>query len=495
MSNGQQEAPSRATDAQVPATGQAEQKTDYRRQALAVSMELAKNAVKARTLDELQFILVNDTRAILPFDRSLLILHFEGKSALAATNNQPQLEHKSDFVKRADELAPFLKTVQNALILFSHDFKTQNVTEETADALRSYIGHSKSSCMVVIPFSVYDHVIGHLILEFFGNEVPGEVETLSLMNMVPFFSTALSEKWNLEHGKGVRKSFFTAIRGRSPGQERRSFLVKAVALGVVVTAIVLGLCIPVDLRIGGQAETAPEYEYYAFIEMDGIIEKVLFKSGEFVKKGQLIAKLNAEELDYKIREAKRTRESYRAEIEILRNMGAEDPVKLAESQLVALKFRRAEQQLEFLNWQKQFLTIEAPEEGIILTEQIDTLIGKRFKAGEALCSIAPSKSLLMDIFVQESDVGFVKAGAPAEVFFNFKPGESYPLKVKSIAPAAEAKERMGNVFRVRATFESRPPDIRPGMQGIARISTEEAPLWFVLSRRARIKLNEFLLYF
>jgi len=32
------------------------------------------------------------------------------------------------------------------------------------------------------------------------------------------------------------------------------------------------------------------------------------------------------------------------------------------------------------------------------------------------------------------------------------------------------------------------------MQGIAQISTEKASLWFVMSRRARTKLNEFLLY-
>lgn len=495
MHTDQPEPKRQAANGGPPLAAHTDQKVDVRRQALAISMELAKNAVRARTFEELEFILVNDTRAILPFDRSMLILHLDGKSALSATNNQPRLEKKSDFVKKADALAPFLKSVESALILFSRDFRAGDLSEEISNELRGYMEYSKSTCMIVVPFSVYDHVIGHLILEFFGDQVPGEVQTLSLMNVVPFLSSALIEKWNLDRTKGARKSVFKAIEGRSPQQERKSFTVKITVIALIVAAIVLGLSIPVDLRIGGQAEVAPEYEYYAFVEIDGIIKEVLVKSGDFVEKGQLLATLDDEEIEFKVREAKRMKQSYRKEIEILRNMGAEDPEKLAESQLVVIKYRRAQQQLDFLKWQKQFLTIEAPETGIILTDQIHTLIGKRFKAGEALCSIAPSRFLSMDIFVRESDIAFVKKGQLAEVFFNFMPGEGHELKVKRIAPSAVAKERLGNVFTVEATFESRPPNIKPGMQGIARITTEKASLWFVLSRRARTKLNEFLLYF
>jgi multidrug efflux pump subunit AcrA (membrane-fusion protein) len=481
--------------AQPPAAGKPEQQIDYRRQALAVSMELAKNAVRARTLEELQFILVNDTRAILPFDRSLLFLHFDGKSSFSATNNQPQLEKKSDFVKRADNLAPYLKTVTSALILFAHDFKPGDLSEEIASQLKAYMDYSKSSCMVLIPFSVYDNVIGHLLLEFFGEQVPGEVETLSLMNMVPFFSSALSEKWNLDNNKAVRKSVFKALEGRSGRQETTSRAIKWIVGLIVVALVVFGLSIPVDLRVGGQSLVAPEHEYYAFVEIEGIIKEVFVKSGQYVKKGELLATLDDEEIEFKIREAKRNRQSYRKEIEILRNMGAEDPAKLAESQLIAIKHRRAQQQLDFLTWQKQYLTIEAPEDGIILTEQIDAVIGKRFKAGEPLCTIAPSRLLLVDIFVKESDVGFVKVGQSAEIFFNFQPNQGYQLTVKSIAPSAEAKERFGNVFTVKATFQTKPPDLKPGMQGIAQITTQKAGLWFVLSRRMRTKINEFRLYF
>lgn len=189
------------------------------------------------------------------------------------------------------------------------------------------------------------------------------------------------------------------------------------------------------------------------------------------------------------------RESYRKEIEILRNMGAENPSKLAESKLIAIKYQRAQQKIDFLTWKKRFVKICAPSSGTILTDRIDTLIGKRFKAGEPFCTIAPEERLLLDIFVRESDIGYVKVGQRAQVFFNFRPNEGRNLTVVSIAPKAEAKERLGNVIKVRTRFEHKPGQIKPGMQGIGHITTKRAGLWFVMSRRARIKLNELSLVF
>ncbi len=468
---------------------------DPGKQALAISLELSKNAVRARTLDDLQFILVNDTRSLLPFDRSLLIAHMDGKSRLVATNNQPSVERKSDFVKRVNDLAQSLKTVERALILLGNAPKAEGVDEAAESALKDYIEYAECSCLIVIPLSSYDHIIGHLLLEFIDNKPPGQVETLALMNMVPFLSTAFAEKWVLAENRSAKASFFDSVAGPGRRQRMRKSALRIGLLIALIAAVALAMITPMSLKVGGESEIAPEYEYFSFVEMDGIVKKVLVKQGDLVKKGQLLATLDDEELSYKIREAERLLKSYETEAEILRNMAAEDPKKLAESQLTLIKARRAALQLDFLNWQKRFLEVRSPTDGLVITERVETLIGKRFKAGEAFCRISPQDVLLLDIFVKESDIVFVKPGQKAEAFFNFRPDESHPLTVKKIAPRAEAKPDLGNIFTVEAAFESRPPNIKPGMKGIARITTEQAPVWFVVTRRLRTKINEILMWF
>ncbi len=469
--------------------------TDFRRKAVAIGLELAKNAVRAKTLQELQFILVNDTKALLPFDRSLLIEHFQGKSALAAANNQPKLEPKSGFVRRVNSLSSKLKEIRNGLVIFAKNPKTEGLSAETAAELTDYIEYSKCSCMIIVPLSVYDNVIGHLVLEFFDDVMPGEIETLTLMNMVPFFSSALMDKWMAAKDGSVQKAFQEAISDESAGGVRAFFRSRIKVLGVILALIILGLCLPVTLKVGGKAEVAPEYEYCSFVQMDGIVEKILAKEGDVVKKDQVVGSLEAKEIDYKIRETLRLLESYNAEMQILRNQGAENPAKLAESQLVAIKSVRSKQDLEFLNWQRQFLNIRSPVNGVIITKKLESLVGKKLKAGEIFCKVAPENDLLAEIFIRESDVGFVEKGQPGEVFFNYQPNRSYTLKVKDISPKSEALERMGAVYRVKADFITPPPNLKPGMQGIAHIDTKKASLWFVLTRRMQVKIKEMLLFF
>jgi len=472
----------------------AEEAVDYRRKALAISVELAKNAARARTLDELQFILVNDTRSLLPFDRALLIVHFDGKSALIATNNQPRLEHKSDFVQRINKLAPALKGIREGLLLFAGAPPRGDLSSDLKAQLEVYMSYAKCSCLMALPLLKYDDVVGHLVLEFFKDASPGEVEAVALMNMLPFLASALTEKWILDKDPKVRRSFFKAISasGGAHSASRLSFKKKLALVAAVL--FFLAMFLPVTLTVGGRADVTPDYEYFAYVQMDGIVDKVLVKEGDSVKKDQPLAELDAKEIDYRIREAKRLLESYKTEMEILRNLGAENPMKLAESQLVAIKSLRAKQELDFLNWQRQFLTIRAPVDGVLLTKKVEGLIGKKFKAGEAFCKTAPHDVLVAEIFVRESDISFVANDQPGEVYFNFQPHVAHKVRVASISPSSETLERFGSVFRVRANFLGHLADIKPGMQGIAHIETRPVSLWFMLTRRMRSKINEILLH-
>lgn len=480
---------------QASGAGQTEAQVDPARRALAIGLELAKNAARAKTLEELQFILVNDTRALLEFDRSFLIVHFGGKSELLAANNQPKLETRAAFVQKVGDLAPHLRDVDRGLILFSGSPHTQDITPDKAAALETFMKYSQCSSLMVVPFSAYDRVIAHLIIEYFGNNAPGEVETYTLMNMVPFFSSALAEKWVLHKKPFMRKTLFPGASGRQRIFEKLGPYGKAMLLIVPIVLIIVGFSIPVTLTVGGKAELAPQREYYAFVEMDGIVDKVLTKEGDLVKNGQLLAVMGDKEIDYKIREAKRSRESYRAEMEILRRLGAENPSKLAESQLVALKIQRAQQDLDFLNWQRGFLNIKSPVEGVVLTKKVESLIGKKFKAGEPFCKLAPHKALLVEIFVRESDVAFVKEGQSGEVFLNYEPKTARKVVVTRVSPMSETMEKTGAVFRVKADFTNSPAESKPGMQGIAHIDAGRASLWFVVTRRIATKLNEILLVF
>jgi len=468
--------------------------TDPRR-ALAIGLELAKNAVRTRSLEELQFILVNDTRALLTFDRCMLIVHFGGKSNLAAVNNQPKLEPKSDFVQRVDGFASQLKEICQGRVFFASGPGPEGIPNSIQEVLDSYLIYSGSAELIIFPLIFEEQVIAHLIFEFQGDNAPGEVETFALTTVLPFLSSALAEKWLRSHGKRIEEAFSAATVPKESFWNRWSGNRKLTLIAGLAVLSIVFLCMPFALVVGGRADVAPDFEYFSYVQMEGIVDKVLVKEGDLVKKNQVVAVLEDNEIQYKIREQQRLLTEYKTEIDILRSQSAENPSKLAESELVAIKALRAQQELEFLKWQQQFLQIWTPVDGIVLTKKIESLAGKRFKAGEPFCKVAPDEALLMEIFVREDDISYVKEGQPGEVFFNAQPSVSHAVTVKTIAPISEPLERVGSVFRVRAVFDKQPQGIRPGMMGTGHISTLPKSLWFLLTRRLREKLNEALLRF
>ena len=458
--------------------------------ALATGIELSKRAVRAKNITELQFILVNDTRALVEFDRASLITHFHGRSSLDATNNQPELEAKSRFVERMNRLAPGLKDVDRALVIPGRAEQIQGVSPETGALINEYIDYSQTSCLLIVPFAVHTQVIGHLVMEYFDNRAPNQAPLLTLLNMTPFLSMALAENKALSSDEKTERAFRNAISTQRVTRDKSRFGLK-LKIGLAATiALVIALVIPVTIVIGGRAELTPHFEYAAFVQMDGIIDKIMIKEGDSVRKDQTLAELDPKENEYRIREALRLLESYKTEGAILRNLGAETPAKIAESQLIAIKALRAQQEVDFLTWQSRYLQVRSPVDGIVLTRKVESLIGRKFRSGEPFCRIAPHDALYVDVFVRESDVNFVKVGCKGEVYLNFQPDRAYGIQVRSIAPKSESVPGLGGVFRIRAELLASPPGLRPGMMGVAHIDTEKASLYYALTRRIRMKLNE-----
>ena len=133
--------------------------------------------------------------------------------------------------------------------------------------------------------------------------------------------------------------------------------------------------------------------------------------------------------------------------------------------------------------------------GVILTKVIESLAGKKLKAGEPFCEIVAPGELWVDIHVPEDGVAYVKKEQNATVYLAGNPRKGYDLKVDEIAPITEVLPRRGNIYRVRAPFPNAPPNTMGGMTGIGKIHTMDATLWFIVSERILSRWQRWSLYF
>jgi len=469
-----------------------------RQKALVLGLELSKRAVSVRTLDELYFLIVNDLRSLIEFDRCFLITHRGGESSFTAANNQPTLENRSKLYAEVSALAPVVTNLRKALVIPNDpegiEFPEADVSERVRNALRAYLFSSSCSYFACVPLIRGDLPIAHLILEFYGDRQPQQFEVLGLINIAPLLAAALAEKWMLE----LHPELDSMAEGRGSFYRRASeFIILHWQIGsIVAMLIILGLFLfPVYFKVGGEAEIAPLDRRTAFCKIEGLIDKVSTSEGAEVTQHQVLAVLDPRDQNYAIETLQREAEILNRQAKHLALESDETPAKLAERQILELERRKRLAELDYKKWQAQFLEIRAPVPGIIMTRDVESLAGKRMKAGEPFCDIAVPGELVADIYVPEDKGTIVKPGQPAYLYLNNNPGKAYDLIVQEVAPCTEVIPRLGNVLRVRAGFQSLPAGIRVGMKGIGKILTEKTNLWSALSHGVLVRWNYLSLYF
>lgn len=471
---------------------------DSRERLLVMTLELSKRALAAKDANELFFILTNDTRVVIPFDRSLLIGHFDGRSGLLAVGNQPLVETKSEYYEQAKVLAVHLKTVNRPLLLSNRtdirDLADESLSKETKGALARYIELCGTAGFFCIPLVFGEEVLAHLILEFLDDRPPDQTRVIAMLQLAPFMAGALVQKWLVWSNPQALP--LTAVRSwRDRPEVKAVWPYARVASLLAIPVVLILFAVRFPYTVGGEAEIVPRDRFVAFSKIDGLVDRVLVREGQAVELGQPLAVLDPTELNYRFKMAERQIELMSSETTLLMRSGSQDPAKIAEGRLSELKRAAADEELAFLAWQKQFLTITAPAAGIVTSKSVETFAGKKFRAGESFAEIAVPGELVTEVLVPEDRIAFVKPSQEAMVYLNGDPLKGFPVQVTELAPRSEAVPRLGNVFRVRAAFQDKAPELKVGMRGVGKIATGTASLWSIATQRLVSKWNQLKLYF
>lgn len=472
--------------------------TDPKERLMVSTLEFSRRLMDASDSEELYFMLTNDIRVLIEFDRCSLIRHDAEKSELVAVNNQMQIETKARYQKETELLGKALGTLTQPVLLSTSEEISDAVREqlgtEASDGITRFLKFSKADGIFCAPLMFDKHVVGHLVFEFMGKNAPDRLNIMAVLKVTPFCGRML----------GIRKLVDDQPR-RLPWLTKRKwtatplgrFFTRLLPAAVVCSALLFGalFAMPVPFTVGGEAEVVPMKKRFAFSAVDGIIDEVNVAEGDRVKPEQVLAVLDPTELDHKIRVARRKIELLTEEMDVLSRIGADKPEKLGERRLVILRRKSAEAELAFLNQQRRLLEIHAPVAGVVLTKDVASLVGKRLTAGEAFCEIAPLGKPEPEVLVSEDRISGVQRGQDGELFLNANPLVGLPFTVRDIAPRAESLPRLGNVYRVRGTFTDTPPDFKVGMKGVGKIFGLESNLWNIVSSRLAVRFNEASLWF
>lgn len=206
---------------------------------------------------------------------------------------------------------------------------------------------------------------------------------------------------------------------------------------------------------------------------DGFVVEAPARPGDLLRQGALLCRLDDREL-----KLERLRWSTQKEQFLKQNLDAMSKHDRAEALINEAKMDQAEAQVSLLDEQLNRTAITAPFDGIVTSGDFSHSLGTAVERGQVLFEMAPLRGYRVIVQVDEKDIGWVAVGQDGELVLPSVPGTVFPMTVTRITPISTAKEGR-NYFRVEADLKQTSERLRPGMEGVGKVSCGRARLIWI----------------
>lgn len=220
------------------------------------------------------------------------------------------------------------------------------------------------------------------------------------------------------------------------------------------------------------------WQYKIAAPFDGFLKSVELEVGDSLEKDQTsLAELDTAELRLQLAAAKAEQAGYLKQADAAMRDG-----KTAEAQIAQANADKAGTQIDLLSYRIEKARILSPVTGTLVTGDLKRQIGAPVQTGQILFEVAPLDSLRAQLHVPEDEVFDMAVGQEGKLATATYPGEYLRFVVERINPAAEVVNNR-NVFKVRARLLDTPPWLRPGMEGVAKVTVDKKPYAWIWSRK------------
>jgi multidrug resistance efflux pump len=344
-------------------------------------------------------------------------------------------------------------------------------------AHRAYLAEAGIGAAVSVPLLGAEGPVGALTLERRGTEAfsAEEIETAEALGAMLGGLLVLKQRqrrWvSGRLADGLRDGLSAVF-----GPRRLSW--KLVAASAALALLVVTL-VPADLRVSGDAVLEGETQRAAAAPFDGFIAAAPARAGDRVAAGDVLARLDDADLRLEV-------QRWRAEHAQLM---AERRVALAgfdraEAGLLQARIAQAAAQRDLAEARLARTAITAPIEGVVIAGDLSQRIGGPVRQGEALYEIAPLDAYRVAVRLVERDMALVETGQPGSLLLAGRTEARLPITVTAVTSVAETAEGQ-TLFRIEARLDEDLAGVRPGMEGVAKITTGRAALVTVWTRTLR----------
>ncbi|WP_227657575.1 efflux RND transporter periplasmic adaptor subunit [Candidatus Magnetaquicoccus inordinatus] len=433
--------------------------------ALPLLLALAQRARQAASLQELRFIMVNESHSLFPY-RQAMLWDQEGK--VVTLSGIAQAEAHAPFVLWLQGLLrERLAGLSEPCVLLPDDHDA-SLQQEWLEWLPPFL--------LLLPLTTPDRRL--LAVLGLARDEPWRPEEVQLLQEVAG-SYALSVAW-WQHPSCWAKLGSTFWRPFA----RRGWL--------LVPLLMLLAFVPIRLSVLAPAELVARDPAVIRAPLDGIIDRVLVTPNQSVGEGELLIEMETSNARSKVEVARRALSTARSEYERSAQQGFSDGKAKAQLGVIAGRIEERQAELLLLADLLQRSRVKAPRSGRVVMDDPAEWVGRAVTVGEKLIAIADEQDTELEAWLAPEDRIPLPEAAALTLFLNVDPLHPLHARLRYITYEVLPRADGTLAYRLRAELTSSTQQQRLGLKGTVRIDGEPVAFAYWLLRRPLALIRQFL---
>lgn len=429
--------------------------------------------------------LANSARPMLQAQRVAVIGYWRRKSDVQFSD-AVDVNRKAVLVRAVEMLAD---TVRQREVPMT--FIRNRPLDEEDDAMGSLLediysmGAAQVVCLTLIRHE--DRVVGVMVAEYADIERADQFtpnQQTICQQAGPILDRAIAMYY-----RPLRRtsSVLGALRDRP-----LSFTAKIIAGIVLVMSVLYGVFfVPAPMYVRADARLEPARLGVITAPVEGRVEKVVAQTGQTVKAGDLLAKIDDTDINLKLVEVGKAIGGEQVKLEAARAKGDAPSVRSSELRIDQLNIRR-----RILERDQARTEVRSLIDGVVLTERMDQLEGQTVSVGDSLVHVADLSRFELVMEVREEDLALIehalRSAFPVGVDFLSRPWPDLVqhatiTDITALSPTSGPDEaNQQHVFRISVPIELKnmsPQLVLANPTGRAKLQVEPASLAYRYGRR------------
>lgn len=419
---------------------------------------------------ELEFLIVNETMAVLPYQQAILWLADAGRGSRLVLSGVAAPESGAPYRSWAEQLATAVAGNPHAPDL--HVIDVRALPAKIAEAWAEWFPGQALWCPLKDPDG---RPLGALILARADTWTAPDHQLMQLLSGQYSQSLAL----DAVHGRRVF---------RLPRRSRRM-----AAVPVAILAALIALAMPVRRSVIAPAEVVSIDPAPVRAPFDGVVGAIHVEPNAAVHAGDRLVSLDRRQLLTQHDVAEKALEMARAEYVVNSQQAMNDSQAKARLSVLAGKVEQKAAELAYAQGLLDRSDIVAPIDGVAVFGNAAEWIGRPVALGERIMQVASPTRTELEIDVPAVDAITFDIGSEVAFFSNVSPDtpERGTLTYAAYASAPTAEGVMAYTFRAHFDHAAQQ---RLGLRGSAKIFGAFEPLGAWIFRRPIAALRQWLAF-